>query len=68
MKVPLARRDGNAVINIFVPSFTMLVISYLTLFFLRENFEVRVMTSLTSLLVMATLFSQVRVKVNDGKI
>lgn len=38
----------------------MLLIGYLTLFFLRENFEVRIMTSLTSLLVMATLFSQVR--------
>ncbi|XP_042874326.1 glycine receptor subunit alphaZ1-like [Penaeus japonicus] len=37
----------------------MLIISYLTLFFVSDNFEVRVMTSLTTLLVMATLFTQV---------
>ncbi|XP_069951720.1 uncharacterized protein [Cherax quadricarinatus] len=59
VRVPLARRDGYAVISIYVPSLTMLVIGYLTLFFVRDNFEVRVMTSLTSLLVMATLFTQV---------
>ncbi|XP_071526735.1 uncharacterized protein [Panulirus ornatus] len=59
VRVPLARRVGYAVINIYVPSLTMLAISYLTLFFKRDNFEVRVMTSLTTLLVMATLFSQV---------
>ena len=37
----------------------LLLIGYLTLFFKEEFFEVRVMTALTALLVITTMFSQV---------
>lgn len=57
--VPLSRRFGYAVINIYLPSLIMAIVGYLTLFFLTDNFEVRVMTSLTTLLVLATISNQV---------
>ncbi|XP_076031153.1 uncharacterized protein LOC143019399 [Oratosquilla oratoria] len=58
-EVPFARRLGYALLNIYTPSLILLIIAYSTLFYRLDIFEVRVMTSLTSLLVMATLFSQV---------
>ncbi|XP_045615469.1 uncharacterized protein [Procambarus clarkii] len=45
---------GNAV----VPSLLMVVICYLALFFDLHDFQDRIMVSLTSLLVLASLFSQ----------
>nr|XP_027229707.1 glycine receptor subunit alpha-4-like [Penaeus vannamei] len=59
VRVELIRRYGYAMLNIYIPSLTLLVISYVTLFFRPSIFEVRVMTALTSLLVLATLFTQV---------
>ncbi|XP_071514490.1 glycine receptor subunit alpha-4-like [Panulirus ornatus] len=59
VKVPLTRLFGYAMLNIFLPSILLLVISYVTLFFSEEVFETRMMASLTNLLVMATLFTQV---------
>nr|XP_053628974.1 uncharacterized protein LOC128686190 [Cherax quadricarinatus] len=59
VRVELIRRYGYAILNIYVPSFTLLIISYLTLFFRAPIFEVRLNTALTSLLVLATLFTQV---------
>ncbi|XP_018022095.2 glycine receptor subunit alpha-2-like [Hyalella azteca] len=56
--VPLTRLHGYAFINIYTPSLTMLFIAFMTLFFRRRFFDSRVMTALTTLLVMATLFSQ----------
>ncbi|XP_071514440.1 uncharacterized protein [Panulirus ornatus] len=58
VKVPLTRLYGYAMVNIFLPSILLLVISYVTLFFSEEVFETRMMASLTNLLVMATLFTQ----------
>ncbi|XP_076061383.1 uncharacterized protein LOC143037151 [Oratosquilla oratoria] len=58
-EVPFARRLGYALLNIYTPSLILLIIAYSTLFFRLDIFEVRIMTALTSLLVMATLFSQV---------
>ncbi|XP_071514430.1 uncharacterized protein [Panulirus ornatus] len=58
VKVPLTRLYGYAMLNIFLPSILLLVISYVTLFFSKEVFETRMMASLTNLLVMATLFTQ----------
>lgn len=68
VRIPLVRRVGYAVISIYLPSLTMLIIGYLTLFFLydNDNFEVRVMTALTTLLVMATLFTQVCARYNNS--
>ncbi|XP_076049413.1 uncharacterized protein LOC143030094 [Oratosquilla oratoria] len=59
IRIPLKRRSGYAILNIYTPSFILLVIAFVTLFFRPQIFEVRVMTALTSLLVMATLFTQV---------
>ena len=59
VRVPLSRRFGYAVLNIYTPSFILLVISFVTLFFRPHIFDVRVMSVLTVLLVTATLFTQV---------
>ncbi|XP_045131153.1 uncharacterized protein LOC123516112 [Portunus trituberculatus] len=59
VRVELVRRYGYAMLNIYIPSLILLIISYVTLFFRPSIFEVRVMTALTSLLVLATLFTQV---------
>ncbi|XP_068250178.1 uncharacterized protein [Palaemon carinicauda] len=59
VEVELVRRYGYAMLNIYIPSLTLLVISYITLFFRPSIFDVRVMTALTALLVLATLFTQV---------
>ncbi|XP_071514862.1 uncharacterized protein [Panulirus ornatus] len=59
VRIPLQRRSGYAILNIYTPSLILLLISYVSLFFRPHIFEVRVMTTLTSLLVMATLFTQV---------
>ena len=59
VRVPLSRRFGYAVLNIYIPSALLLVISYVSLFFRPFIFEVRVMSVLTALLVTATLFTQV---------
>lgn len=61
VRVPLSRRYGYAILNIYIPSFILLVISYVSLYFQPHIFEVRVMSVLTVLLVTATLFTQVSV-------
>ncbi|KAG0726719.1 Gamma-aminobutyric acid receptor subunit rho-3 [Chionoecetes opilio] len=58
VKLQLLRRSGFIIMNVYIPSLLLLVISYLTLYFTPTNFQVRVLASLTSLLVMATLFTQ----------
>ncbi|XP_076063488.1 uncharacterized protein LOC143038343 [Oratosquilla oratoria] len=59
VEVPLARLLGHAFLNIYTPSLLLLLTAYTTLYFRMDIFEVRIMTALTALLVMATLFSQV---------
>nr|XP_027216882.1 acetylcholine-gated chloride channel subunit acc-1-like [Penaeus vannamei] len=49
---------GYYVGNTFVPSLLLTVIAYLTLYFGFSDFQDRVMVSLTSLLVLATFFTQ----------
>ncbi|XP_047478007.1 glycine receptor subunit beta-like [Penaeus chinensis] len=58
VELELIRRSGYAILNIYTPSLTLLVISYVTLFFRADMFEVRVMSALTALLVLATIFTQ----------
>ncbi|XP_071530491.1 uncharacterized protein [Panulirus ornatus] len=58
VRIPLHRRSGYAILNIYTPSLILLIICYVSLFFRPHILEVRVMTTLTSLLVMATLFTQ----------
>lgn len=57
--VPLTRRYGYAILNIYIPTLVLLLVSYMTLHFRPSNFEVRMMSALTVQLVIATLFSQV---------
>ncbi|ROT67194.1 putative glutamate-gated chloride channel isoform X1 [Penaeus vannamei] len=58
VKLELIRRSGYAILNIYTPSLTLIIISYVTLFFRADMFEVRVMSALTALLVLATIFTQ----------
>lgn len=41
VRVELVRRYGYAMLNIYIPSLTLLIISYVTLFFRPSIFEVR---------------------------
>ncbi|ROT77155.1 Ligand-gated ion channel 50 [Penaeus vannamei] len=47
--------------NVFIPSLMLTILCYVTLFFDEDDFNDRIMVSLTSLLVLVTLFS------NSGK-
>ncbi|XP_070000776.1 uncharacterized protein [Penaeus vannamei] len=49
---------GYYIGNTLVPSLLLITISYLTLFFKIDDFQDRIMVSLTSILVMATFFTQ----------
>lgn len=60
VEVKLQRRVGYPIISIYVPTVILLILAYLSLIFRRDNFEARVMSSLTVLLVLAALFTQVR--------
>lgn len=61
VEVVLRRRVGYPVISIYVPTVILLTLAYLSLVFRRDNFEARVMSALTVLLVLAALFTQVNV-------
>ncbi|XP_068226308.1 uncharacterized protein [Palaemon carinicauda] len=58
VRIPLIRLYGHSILNIYVPSLILLIISYLTLFFRTNFFDLKIMASLTALLVLATLFAQ----------
>lgn len=59
VRVPLTRRYGYAILNIYLPTMVLLIVSYVTLFIRPAVFDVRMMSALTVQLVIATLFSQV---------
>lgn len=59
VKIILLRLRGFAFINVYIPTSTMLIIGYLTLFFKQDIFEVRIMVALTAMLVVVTLSAQV---------
>ncbi|RXG53091.1 Glycine receptor subunit alpha-2 [Armadillidium vulgare] len=56
--IHLKNLHGFHMLNSFVPSVLICIISYCTLVFPIKNFSDRVMVSLTALLVLAALFSQ----------
>nr|XP_045624218.1 uncharacterized protein LOC123774134 [Procambarus clarkii] len=58
VRVPMTRQFGNSILNIYIPSLILMIISYLTFYFRTSLFDVRVMVTLTALLVLATLFAQ----------
>ncbi|KAG7176300.1 Gamma-aminobutyric acid receptor subunit beta-like 8 [Homarus americanus] len=53
----LKRRVGNAVLSIFVPTMLLLLVSWSTLFLKLEALNVRAIMSLTTLLVLYTMFA-----------
>ncbi|XP_076031404.1 uncharacterized protein LOC143019555 [Oratosquilla oratoria] len=55
----LVRRYGIVLLTAFMPSLTLIFVSYFTMFIAVHELEVRLMVTLTALLVMYTLFSQV---------
>ncbi|KAK4291768.1 hypothetical protein Pmani_035423 [Petrolisthes manimaculis] len=55
----LENLSGFYVSSTYVPTFLMVIICYCTLFFEIEDFQDRIMVSLTALLVLATLFTQI---------
>ncbi|KAK4314330.1 hypothetical protein Pmani_014362 [Petrolisthes manimaculis] len=59
VRIPLTRRYGYAILNIYLPTLVLLIVSYITLFFRPKIFDTRMMAALTVQLVIATLFSQV---------
>nr|XP_045615865.1 uncharacterized protein LOC123768987 isoform X1 [Procambarus clarkii] len=56
--VVLQRRVGYPIISIYVPTVILLILAYLSLIFRRDDFETRVASALTVLLVLASLFTQ----------
>ncbi|XP_047470519.1 glycine receptor subunit alpha-2-like [Penaeus chinensis] len=58
VKISLVRRAGYILMNVYIPSMLLLVVSYVTLYFRVGIFQARVLGTLTALLVMATLFTQ----------
>ncbi|KAK3854960.1 hypothetical protein Pcinc_038605 [Petrolisthes cinctipes] len=55
----LENLSGFYISSTYVPTFLMVIICYCTLFFEIEDFQDRIMVSLTALLVLATLFTQI---------
>ena len=54
----LDNMSGFYISTTYVPSFLMVAICYLTFYFDMDDFNDRIMVSLTALLVLATLFTQ----------
>ncbi|XP_042204201.1 probable ligand-gated ion channel 46 [Homarus americanus] len=57
LKFELHRRGGLVLLSTFVPSVLLLLVSWATLFVKQEALNVRAIMSLTTLLVLYTLFS-----------
>ncbi|ROT73560.1 Ligand-gated ion channel 50 [Penaeus vannamei] len=50
---------GYYISAVYIPTFLLIIVSYLTFFFPLDDFSNRITVSLTSLLVLSALFSQV---------
>ncbi|KAK3854027.1 hypothetical protein Pcinc_039462 [Petrolisthes cinctipes] len=59
MEMVLTNQYGYFITGAYIPTLLLLVVSYLTFFFDLRDFTDRIMVSLTSLLVLAALFSQI---------
>ena len=57
--INLENLSGFYVSSTYVPTFLMVLICYTTFFFELDDFNDRIMVSLTALLVLATLFTQI---------
>lgn len=59
IKFHLNNLSGFHVSSTYIPTFLMVLISYSTFYFEMDDFNDRIMVSLTALLVLATLFTQI---------
>ncbi|XP_071523164.1 LOW QUALITY PROTEIN: uncharacterized protein [Panulirus ornatus] len=59
IKFHLQNLSGFHVSSTYIPTFLMVLIAYSTFYFELDDFNDRIMVSLTSLLVLATLFTQI---------
>ncbi|KAK4286758.1 hypothetical protein Pmani_040153 [Petrolisthes manimaculis] len=59
LELVLTNQYGYFITGAYIPTLLLLVVSYLTFFFDLRDFTDRIMVSLTSLLVLAALFSQI---------
>ncbi|MPC86022.1 hypothetical protein E2C01_080834 [Portunus trituberculatus] len=59
IEIVMTNLYGYYISGAYVPTMLLVIISYLTFFFDLSDFTNRIMVSLTSLLVLASLFSQV---------
>ncbi|XP_053626447.2 uncharacterized protein [Cherax quadricarinatus] len=59
IKIRLENLSGFYVSSTYIPTFLMVLICYSTFYFDLDDFTNRIMVSLTALLVLATLFSQI---------
>lgn len=59
IKITLANLSSYHVTVSFIPTLVMVLICYFTLYFDLDDFQDRIMVSLTALLVLATLFTQI---------
>ncbi|KAK7085404.1 hypothetical protein SK128_011916, partial [Halocaridina rubra] len=57
--ISLDNLSGFHITTTYIPTFLMVIIAYSTLFFDLDDFNDRIMVSLTALLVLATLFTQI---------
>ena len=58
IEIVFSRRFGYHLLTIYLPSLCFVSIAYLTMYFRLNNFQVRAIVSLTSLLVLTTLNNQ----------
>ncbi|CAL4066552.1 unnamed protein product, partial [Meganyctiphanes norvegica] len=57
--IPLKRRYSTYITSAYLPSTMLMLISYASLFVSQDNRDLRVMMSITTLLVLYTLFQQI---------
>ena len=59
VKITLCRKISYHIVNIYMPTFCLIIIAGLTLFIDYSHFEVNIMVALTSMLVTYTLYQSI---------
>ena len=59
VEIPLSRRYSYYVTTTFIPTFMLLLISYMSFFCKVEYVDLRVMMTITTLLVLYSLYQQI---------
>ena len=66
VSVRMVRRYGFYILTLYVPTILLITIAYATFFFNPSVFQPRIIVALTSLLVLSSLFTQVRVNIVES--